>query len=151
VSTGGKATTAGDVVWSNGQAPSEQAVADLANCFNLIGSCLITMDNQVLPAHFRAHGVIVAMQTVEDARNVQGLRSARQAISPPVWGLVTGHIFMFVAPAMAVEPFSNALAVMLRLMKSNRAAAEDRHNVITVAALHLGLSTAYIFTGDLRK
>ena len=149
--SGGKATTTGDVVWSNGQEPNERVIADMANCFNLIGSCLITMDNQVLPAHFRAQGVMVAMQTVEDARNVKCWPSVLKAISPPVWGLVTGHIFLPLAPAMAVEPFSNALAVMLRLLKGNKAASEDRYNVITVAALHLGLSTAYIFAGDLRK
>jgi hypothetical protein len=147
VAARGKTTTAGEVVWQNGL-PDTRTLADCAKAFYVIADSLVTMDNMILPPKFGDPGVLIIFETIESTR-AEGNPTLRNAVPSWQWGLVAGYLFIFVMPgAMAVEPFSNALSALAR---NSSGRTVSRYETLTEAALHIGLSTAYIFAGDLRK
>jgi hypothetical protein len=143
-------------VWPKGvKAPGTKELVVMAKAFGILGDCFATMDNNVLPNVRNMEQVVIGYELVENSRTIDRNEAVANAASPLQTGIAAGYLFLEMIPQMAIEPFINVLKKVETIQPnpgySAQEVKESRYTSLTSAACHVGLSSCYIYSGDLRR
>ena len=139
-------------IWrAHGPALAGEALVDVTTCFGIIGDVVASMDTNVLPARSCSEEVVKAFEAMELERVPANSSVYRAATSNQI-GLAYGTMMIQLQPNMALEPFDNVVQGLTDSIEKGRWPIDGmRHAHLMLAMAHVGRSSCFILTGDLKN